>query len=543
MPEEDSLSNRSTGFEPSTAYHDVPSPNGFAFAPGGHDTNSSYEDENNFGDDVPMISEEGVPRPHSVFNPDGTNTLYTVFLIVNAALGAGLLNFPMAFHEAGGIAVAASVQAFLIVFIIAALLILAYAADRCNTGAASTIQDAMNGACGRAGKMLTSLAVVVYCFGTTITFLIIIGDQFDRVLSSLYGDDFCNLWYMSRTFTISVTAIVFILPMCYSQRIDFLRLPSTLGVFAILYLVGMIVAEYYTGDYPNPGPIKVKPDHWTDVFLVVPQVCFGYQCHVSVIPIYSCMRHRTLRHFSMAAISAILICMFCYTFCAAFGYMTFGSLIKDDIMMSYSAKQPQVIVGILCLVLKTITTYPILLFCGREGLKSILSEGHKIMYKPVTSSTPAEASEDDGQPPPPAQAPVAATRAAASGPDFLVPGSKTEVAIRVGFVSLWFSASLILAIKIPNIGQVIKLLGSLAAVFIFVFPGLCLFKISYRSDPSFTRKWTLAKVLVSFIFLAFGAFIFGVVLTQSIQNIIDTSSSDNNHEPYGLMIRRKACDS
>ena len=68
-----------------------------------------------------------------------------------------------AFHEAGGIAVAASVQAFLIVFIIAALLILAYAADRCNTGAASTIQDAMNGACGRAGKMLTSLAVVVYC--------------------------------------------------------------------------------------------------------------------------------------------------------------------------------------------------------------------------------------------------------------------------------------------------------------------------------------------------------------------------------------------
>ena len=49
------------------------------------------------------------------------------------------------------------------------------------------------------------------------------------------------------------------------------------GVFAILYLVAMIVAEYYTGDYPNPGPVKVKPDHWTDVFLVVPQVCFGYQ--------------------------------------------------------------------------------------------------------------------------------------------------------------------------------------------------------------------------------------------------------------------------
>merc|ERR1712029_315194 len=117
--------------------------------------------------------------------------------------------------------------------------------------------------------------------------------------------------------------------------------------------------------------------------------------------------------------------------------------------------------------------------------------------------------------------------------------------IRVGFVSLWFVASLILAIKIPNIGQVIKLLGSLAAVFIFVFPGLCLFKISYRADPSFNRKSTMLRVIVSCLFLAFGAFIFGVVLTQSIQNIVggggDSGGGSDHHEPYSLMIRRKTC--
>ena len=129
-------------------------------------------------------------------------------------------------------------------------------------------------------------------------------------------------------------------------------------------------------------------------------------------------------------------------------------------------------------------------------------------------------------------------------PDFLVPGTKTELAIRVGFVSLWFAASLVLAIKIPNIGQVIKLLGSLAAVFIFVFPGLCLFKITYRSDPSLTRKSTMLKVIASFAFLAFGAFIFGVVLTQSIQNIIQADSSDASDikQPFALMIRKQVCD-
>lgn len=36
---------------------------------------------------------------------------------------------------------------------------------------------------------------------------------------------------------------------------------------------------------------------------------------------------------------------------------------------------------------------------------------------------------------------------------------------------LWFGSSLMLAVLIPDIGEVIQVLGSLAAVFIFVFPG------------------------------------------------------------------------
>ena len=39
------------------------------------------------------------------------------------------------------------------------------------------------------------------------------------------------------------------------------------------------------------------------------------------------------------------------------------------------------------------------------------------------------------------------------------------------FFKVWFAASLVLAVLIPDIGQVIQILGSLAAVFIFVFPG------------------------------------------------------------------------
>ena len=70
----------------------------------------------------------------------GTSDLFTVFLIVNAALGAGLLNFPKAFDEAGGITVAILVQVAMLLFIIVALWVLAYCADRNTSNPACTIE-------------------------------------------------------------------------------------------------------------------------------------------------------------------------------------------------------------------------------------------------------------------------------------------------------------------------------------------------------------------------------------------------------------------
>ena len=98
------------------------------------------ESMNDEGDEDSLVLIAESLQPHYTYNPSGTNTIYTVFLIVNAALGAGLLNFPKSYDNAGGIVVAIIVQTILLVFIVIALLSLAYAADRCESGAAKTIQ-------------------------------------------------------------------------------------------------------------------------------------------------------------------------------------------------------------------------------------------------------------------------------------------------------------------------------------------------------------------------------------------------------------------
>ena len=140
--------------------------------------------------------------------------------------------------------------------------------------------------------------------------------------------------------------------MCYSRRIDFLRVPSALGVFAMMFIVVLVIYEYYFGNY-IPGPIKPGPEQFTDVFLAVPSLCFGYQCHFSVIPIYSCMRTRTLKSFAISISIGVAISVAFYTLTAVYGYLTFGSFVNEDILMSYEGGG-MVYAGMYIMVLKII---------------------------------------------------------------------------------------------------------------------------------------------------------------------------------------------
>lgn len=130
-------------------------------------------------------------------------------------------------------------------------------------------------------ERVCSVIIVLYTYGTCITFIIILGDLSDRTLSSLYGNTFCHHWYLTRQTAMTVLCVLFILPLCFPKQIDFLKYPSSLGVLAVFYIVGLIVYEFYMGGFPTPPDVKTGPDRWEDVLTVIPVVCFGYQVSVT----------------------------------------------------------------------------------------------------------------------------------------------------------------------------------------------------------------------------------------------------------------------
>lgn len=415
----------------------------------------------------------------------GSTWYASVFLVVNAALGAGLLNFPDAYHKAGGVIVAVSIQALFLVFVVVGLMILAYCSDINNT---SNYQDVVLSVCGKNAQRFCAFTIMTYCFGTCITFLIIIGDQWEEVFLFVMKDLYCkHPWYLDRISTICISSVILILPLCFPKRIDFLKYPSALGVFAILYVVILVTVKYFA-HHDTPDHITTQPQQWMDVFLVVPTICFAYQCHVSVIPIYSCMGKRGMGEFGKTIGCAIGLCVVTYTGVAAFGYLTFGDIVTTDILLSYKP-DGWVLGAVILIAIKTYTTYPILLFCGRAALDCLWTDVRCMTVERI---------------------------------------ELTERPRRIIVTVVWFIASLAMAIFIPNIAVVIQILGAFAAIFIFVFPGMCMVKaVQMKADGIWNRK-LMALMVYACSFIILGAFIFGLTLTQSILSDIGGVKADKS---------------
>jgi sodium-coupled neutral amino acid transporter 7/8 len=92
--------------------------------------------------------------------------------------------------------------------------------------------------------------------------------------------------------------------------------------------------------------------------------------------------------------------------------------------------------------------------------------------------------------------------------------TETSFKRRICISTPWFATSLVCAILIPNIGEVIQFLGSLAAVFIFIFPGLCLFQVSVLPACR-----CLLYLVVSFIVVCLSVSILCLTLRPCTVNI------------------------
>ncbi|CAL8404435.1 unnamed protein product [Boreogadus saida] len=426
-------------------------------------------------------------RSASHADPPRLGSFGAIFIMLKSALGAGLLNFPWAFQKAGGVNIAISVEMVSLVFLISGLVVLGYAA---SVSRKDSYQDVVREVCGAATGKLCEVCFCFNLFMISVAFLVVVQDQLEKLCVSLYGTVTGSSealmpyhWYTDQRFALFIVCLLFILPLSIPKEIGIQKYTSVLGTLAATYLCVAVIIKYYLMENHTA---ELSPEHsqgvgsWGSMFSVVPTICFGFQCHEACVAIYSSMENKKLSHWVLISVVSMFFCLLIYTLTGVFGFMTFGRAVASDILMSYPGDDVVMIIGRLLFGISIITIYPIILLLGRSVILDLVVRLRRDQQGAVTHSF--------------------------------------ESRWRAGLTGVWIAVTMLIAMFVPDMSDVISVIGGISAFFIFIFPGLCLVFIM-QSEPV-SPKVRVLLTAWGVVTIVVGAFIFGQSTTKAVMEMI-----------------------
>lgn len=308
--------------------------------------------------------------------------------------------------------------------------------------------------------------MALYSFGTCVAFVIIIGDM----VASVFGAS-------HRSLGILVVSPL-LLALSVPKNISFLKHASVLGVFSVVAVSGAILYETSQSEFTAEQHDDVEEGLLFSTsklsFLqAFPSICFAYQCHISAVPIYATsLKSRSIPRWNSVVSLAFLVILAVNSITGAAGYLKFQGTTLPDILSNFH-ESSVIDTARVFMTISIISSYGVLTFCGKTAVLNVIGTEHN---------------ENSGS--------------------F---NDSSQQIIYYSLTTIWVFGSICLGIYVPDISNVIGVIGNLAAAFIFIFPGLVSIKNRVETE-SHSRKLVLPVAMV-----VFGVFLMGVCLTMNFQ--------------------------
>jgi len=354
---------------------------------------------------------------------------------------------------------------------------------------ACTFEELAFRALGPRAYVCAAFCVVVGVFGALIGFLIVIGDVLEPVAQHLCGAG-CASPFATRAFIIPAFALVVALPLSSLRRLHSLAWPSVFAAVTVLGVGALVVARGAASGVAAGGGLVVATAappgavaaagaaaapfvlfrfDAVGILLGIPISIFSLGHACQIIPTFCELGLREQRRFSLPVVATVATCFVLYCATGAFGYAAFRDSTRGDVLLNFPvgadafADAAKALLG-----LHVVLAYPVLLFPGRESIKTLLL---------ALSASSARGSPQTG-----------GAAANASSSSFSSP-RLARLAAAVADSPFMQSAALVLstcglAVLCPEVATIFGLVGSTAAtVEIFIVPGLLM------------RRWAQAWAL------------------------------------------------
>ncbi|KDQ61388.1 hypothetical protein JAAARDRAFT_54767 [Jaapia argillacea MUCL 33604] len=452
------------------------------------------------GEDESTTLLDGAPRTKHL--REGHASLSSsVSNLANTIIGSGMLTFPLAMASAGIIpgiitcVFSGGVAAF-------GLWLLSLCAVHAPHRRASFFAVA-NLTFPKAAVFFDA-AIAIKCFGVSISYLIIIKGLMPNVVASLYHDltsPSTNppAWALSGRNWITLFMLVLV-PLAFLRRLDSLRHTSYVALFAVGYLVLIVIICYFNPLDNMPVRGEVHLVHFTPNFIsTFPVQVFAFTCAQNLFPIFNELASNSQARMNTVIASAIGSATITYEIIAVFGYLTFGSKVGANIIAMYPSTSLFIAIGQLAIVILVLFSYPLQVHPCRNCLDKVFHAGDVAAYKPAPTNDDESDEEGDAD-------------EDHSGGDM---SPLKHTVLTAAIIASGFS----IAYVVDDLQLVLSFVGSTGSTTIsFILPGLFYWQLK-RNDPNANKTLTRAALGLA----AYGMFIFVFCLAFNIYNVVKPS--------------------
>mmetsp|Transcript_31097 Transcript_31097/g.72214 ORF Transcript_31097/g.72214 Transcript_31097/m.72214 type:complete len:337 (+) Transcript_31097:2-1012(+) len=242
-----------------------------------------------------------------------------------------------------------------------------------------------------------SVTLMLKTIGTCLSYAIVIGDSFSRILHyfGIVGI------FTSRQVSLVSVMVVVLVPLCMQKDLSILSYTSLLGLIFEVFVVCFMQVRYLDGSYAPGGQFygaidevyvpnfEDGVDYWgtsITTFVLLGTLSNAYIAHYNAPKFFSQMRTRTVNQFNSVITLAFVFSLSIYLWIMAVGYLTFGSAVDGLVLDNYAESDGGAMVARVAIGFAVVFGFPLAFTALRDSTISTLNLDREssVVFRMVT---------------------------------------------------------------------------------------------------------------------------------------------------------------
>mmetsp|Transcript_20716 Transcript_20716/g.50826 ORF Transcript_20716/g.50826 Transcript_20716/m.50826 type:complete len:555 (+) Transcript_20716:261-1925(+) len=449
----------------------------------------------------PLVHTPTVSRIFSRVEPGSLRG--SIFTLSSSAIGAGVLSLPLVMKNTGlimggGLCLIGAALALLSMNMLVDTADVVLFARGATGGRSISYSELVTQILGPNWGIMLEITLVVYCFGTIVGYLLVIGKAIGGLCQAVQID------LPSPGFPIMMAACL-ALPLALFKDISSLALSSLLAITAMIY-VSMSIT--YRG--LESGNLTGVPEPYfrfgSDFCSSATIVFFAYNCHVNIFSIYSSLHYPLVSRMKKVTQRSVALELVLYLSVSTSGYMLFHGDTAGNILQNFAATDILMTVGKAGVATALTASLPLCLHPARENFY--------LLYYKLTGQYKHDALESMNTPLLNEKDSTTIMQVKATKP-------QASLAFHVATTLCMMGGALFLALNVPGVSVVFSFLGATACVIIcYALPILMYIAVIDQRSVLASRSSVLCQKIGLLTLLAILVVIGAISASSSLMQIV-----------------------